>query len=155
MNPKTYIQHNLRYWTSKVKNLREQGKLNTALEVAIDNLTFEELIAVKLELSFRTLSSPLFGIPIWQHIDDIIKDAVLSAAISVTETRSECARFLGITLAQLHKEIEHHKIYLFNDPMRNIEIKNYKARRDKWRAKQAEKIREFDSKHSYEIPDDS
>lgn len=71
----------------------------------------EEVIALKLELSSKTQGSPLYGIPIWHSLNDIVKDAVLKFAISTTQTSSEAARLLGLDQNQLLPLIKKFKIY--------------------------------------------
>ncbi len=67
----------------------------------------EEVIALKLDLSTRTLGSPLYGLPLWSALPDIVGDAVLKFAVSTTRTSSEAARVLGLTqdrMAELIKK---------------------------------------------------
>lgn len=116
MNPNRWILNETKRWTSILKKLRKEGKVNEQFEVMLHNLTLEEIIAAKLELSSRTLNSPLFGLPIWEHLPEIVQDAVLKFAISTTQTTSECARFLGMSQANLYLLIKKYKIYNYFDP---------------------------------------
>ena len=77
----------------------------------LNSLSLEEIIALKLELSSKTQGSPLYGLPIWHSLNDIVKDAVLKFAISTTKTSSEAARFLGLDQSQLSPLIKKFKIY--------------------------------------------
>jgi hypothetical protein len=108
-----YLKNSTRRWFSYVNLLREQGKLNEQVETAIHNLTLEDLIVIKMELSTRTQKSPLFGIPLLDTIQTIVTEAMLKYAISVTLTPSEAAASLGISLDAFKKNIWDFKIYDF------------------------------------------
>ncbi len=98
-------------WTSLLKKLRAEKKINDNFEAILNSLSLEEIIALKLELSSKTQGSPLYGLPIWHGLNDIVKDAVLKFAISTTQTSSEAARFLGLDQAQLVPLIKKFRIY--------------------------------------------
>lgn len=83
----------------------------------MNNLTLEEIIAIKLELSSKTLGSPLFGMPIWNHLQEIVEDAVLKFAVSTTVNTAEAASFLGMTQAKLWKLIKKYQIWNYFDPI--------------------------------------
>jgi hypothetical protein len=77
----------------------------------LGNLTLEEVIAAKLELSSRTLKSPVYGLPIWKHLPQIVQDAVLMFAISCTKTPTEAAMFLGMTPMKLYRLVKKYKVW--------------------------------------------
>ena len=88
---------------SLLQKLRNESKLNDLVEIAVSNLTLEELIGVKLELAARTINGKLYGIPIWRNLPNIAKDAALKYAVSATRSQQEAARFLGISVRELKK----------------------------------------------------
>ena len=95
--------------------LRKQDKSNDEFEVMFNKLSFEEVIGLKLELANRAAGGYLYGLPIWQAIPDLVRDAVLKFASTATKTKGEAARFLGINLQQLNKFNRRYKInYYFN-----------------------------------------
>jgi len=94
-----------------LKKLRSEKKIDANFEVMLGSLSLEELIAAKLELSSKTEGSPLYGLPIWHSLNDIVKDAVLKFAISTTRTSSEAARVLGLDQSQLLPLIKKFRIY--------------------------------------------
>jgi hypothetical protein len=110
MNPSRYLIDNTDRWTSLLKKLRQEGKLSEAVEIGINNLTLEELIAVKLELSTRTQKTPIFALPLWKNLDKIVKDAVLKFAISTTQTPSEGARIVGLNIRSFRQAVDHFRI---------------------------------------------
>ena len=78
------------------KLLRAEKRSNDFFEVMIGNLTLEELIALKLELSTRTLGTPLFGLKIWKEISHITKEAVLKFVYLVSSNEVSASTYLGI-----------------------------------------------------------
>lgn len=94
-NPKKNSGKNRNY--SIAKKLKNENRSNEELEVYLSNLSLEEVIALKLEVSTRELSNGKFyGFPIWSSLKYIISDAVLKYALSATKSKREAARFLGI-----------------------------------------------------------
>jgi hypothetical protein len=106
-----YLKDSTKRWVSFVNVLREQGKLNEQVETAIHNMTLEDLIAVKLELSSRTQKSPIYAIPLFETLEVIVRDAMLKFAISATRTPSEAAASLGISLEHFRSQMHEFKIY--------------------------------------------
>tara|TARA_Y100000310_G_scaffold149396_2_gene148726 strand:- start:20793 stop:21110 length:318 start_codon:yes stop_codon:yes gene_type:complete len=93
--------------------LRKERKITEEFEVMMNNLTLEELIAVKLELATKTVRGKLYGIPIWHSLNDIVKDAVLKYALSATRTQNEAARFLGLNASYLNNLIKKYGVSSF------------------------------------------
>jgi hypothetical protein len=79
-----------------IKTLRQNGKSNQEFENRLTCLTFEELVALKLELSLRSIKKGLYGLPLWTAITALTKDAILTAVLSRVKTKTEAARILGI-----------------------------------------------------------
>ena len=50
---------------SIINKLKDQNKLNDQLLVCLNNLSLEDVIAVKLELSTNLLNHRLYGFDIW------------------------------------------------------------------------------------------
>ena len=111
VNPNRYLENTRIRWTSLLKKLRAEKKIDDHFEVILNSLSLEEIIALKLELSSKTQGSPLYGLPIWHSLNDVVKDAVLKFAISTTKTSSEAARFLGMDQNQLVPLMKKFKIY--------------------------------------------
>lgn len=110
VNPNRYLQISTKRWSSLLKKLRKEGKINEEFEILLGNLTLEEIIAIKLELSAKTLGSPLYGLPLWSSLNNIVQDAVLKFAISTTYTSSEAARLLGLDQKHLYPLVKKFKI---------------------------------------------
>ena len=95
---------------SIINYLKDQNKINDSVLVIINNLTIEELIAVKLELSAKMINHRLFGLDIWRNSVYIIKEALLMFAISTTQSKKDAARFLGLTYLDFKKALKTYKV---------------------------------------------
>lgn len=78
------------------KKLREENKSNDLFEVMISNLTLEELIALKLEMTYKNLDSPIYGMKLFRVLNYLVQDAVIKFALSVTPTKYRARMFLGL-----------------------------------------------------------
>jgi hypothetical protein len=106
-----------RYYSVSNK-LRKEQKSNDEFEVMLNNLSLEEVIALKLELASKSAGGYLYGIPMWRSLKYIVEDAVLKYALSATRTKREAARFLGL------REIEMRKINWVYNPTSYFEEKD-------------------------------
>ena len=102
------------YNISKV--LRKENRSNDKLEMMLSTLTLEEVIALKLEISSRSVSNRLYGMPIWHNMTHIIRESVLKYAVSATKTKGEAMRFLGL------------KPVAFGKLMKKYDIESYFAK---------------------------
>ena len=84
-----------RYY-SITNKLRRENKINKDFESMLSNLSLEDIIALKLELSTRSVSNRLYGLPIWNNLVRITQEAVLKYAVSAPRTQGEAMRFLGL-----------------------------------------------------------
>ena len=100
---------------SIITQLRKKGKSTEEFEVMLNNLTLEEVIGLKLELANRAAGGYLYGMPIWQAIPDLVRDAVLKFAATAAKTKGEAARFLGISQQEMEKFNRRYKIRYFFD----------------------------------------
>jgi hypothetical protein len=92
------------------KKLREDKKSNDYFEIMIGNLTLEELIALKLELSYKNLDFPLYGFPLWRSTPYIIKDAILKCALSINNTKKQARLFLGLQQGPFWRAMKTYKL---------------------------------------------
>jgi len=96
------------------KKLRREGKSSEEFELMLNGLSLEDVIALKLELASKVAGNRLYGIPLWESLPLIIKDAVLKYGVSATRTQTEAARFLGINkdrLLKLAKKFDVHNYF--------------------------------------------
>ena len=66
---------------SVINYLKNDGLLNDSMLVSINNLSLEDLIAIKLELSVRKFNNRLYGFDIWRNSNKITQEAILKFAI--------------------------------------------------------------------------
>lgn len=85
------------------RKLKNEGRSDKSFEAQLAELSLEEIIGLKLEISSRELNGKLYGFPVWVSLPDIIKDAVIKFAISATKTQGDAARMLGISPENFYK----------------------------------------------------
>ena len=95
------------------RKLRREKIITEEFEVMLNSLSLEEVIALKLELSSKTIGGYLYGLPLWDALPLIIKDAVLKYGVSATRTQTEAARFLGLNKDRLFKLLKKFEIHSF------------------------------------------
>ena len=104
---------------SVILALKAKNLLNDSLLVCINNLTLEDLIAIKLELSTRALGGKYYGIPLWHSMRAITSEAVLKTAVSICRSKKESSKFLGIDYTDFRKLIKKFDIESFFENERN------------------------------------
>lgn len=85
---------------SHLDNLRKKNKSSPEFEFMLNNLTLEEIICLKLELTSKSLNYKLAGMKLWSSIPLFCKRGLLSYAASITKSHHEAAAFLGLDLSQ-------------------------------------------------------
>ena len=95
---------------SIINKLTHEGVVSQDLLVLINNLTLEDLIAIKLELSCALVKNKLYGIDFWSNSCYIIREALLKFAISVSKSKKDAARFLGLDLREFNTQYKKYNI---------------------------------------------
>ena len=95
---------------SIINKLTHEGVVSQDLLVLINNLTLEDLIAIKLELSCALVKNKLYGIDFWSNSCYIIREALLKFAISASRSKKDAARFLGLDLRQFNTQYKKYNI---------------------------------------------
>tara|TARA_R100000808_G_C2106291_1_gene121783 strand:- start:207 stop:566 length:360 start_codon:yes stop_codon:yes gene_type:complete len=85
------------------RKLRLNNKSSDEFEIMLNALSVEELIALKLELATKAVKSKMYGIPLWKKMPEIARDAVFKYAVSATQSKTEAAKFLGISQLRFNK----------------------------------------------------
>ena len=101
-----------RYY-SIINKLNKENKINKEFESIISNLSLEDIIAIKLELSTSNLNNRLYGFDMWKKSNYIIKEALLKFALSTTNSKKDAARFLGLTYAEFRRVVSTYKVESF------------------------------------------
>ena len=95
---------------SIINKLTHEGVVSQDLLVLINNLTLEDLIAIKLELSCAIVKNKLYGIDFWSNACYIIREALLKFAISASRSKKDAARFLGLDLREFNTQYKKYNI---------------------------------------------
>ena len=93
--------------------LKEQYKINDLFEVMLSNLSLEDIISLKLELSSNYINNRMYNFPLWSAIPYITKEAILKYSLSATRSKRDGARFLGMRLADYNKLLKKYNIETF------------------------------------------
>ena len=104
------------YDQSLLRKLKREQKITPQLEDLINGISLEDLVALKLEIAANFVGGKLFGFPIWNAANFMIKDALVKFALSSTTSHKEAANTLGITKHELRRHI---KKYNVNDYLDN------------------------------------
>ena len=82
--------------------LQKENRSNEEFEIMINNISIEELIQLKLEISTRmVMRNKFYNFPLWNLVQNMAKEAVLKFALSSAMTRKEVASVLGISISTL------------------------------------------------------
>jgi hypothetical protein len=111
-----------KYSISKV--LREEKRSNEYFEILLNNLTLEEIIALKLELGYKAIGFPLLGFPVWKSISHIVKESLLLYSITATDTKMDAIRLLGIDPKKFFKLLKRYKIEAYFTKREKLENAN-------------------------------
>ena len=95
------------------KKLRKERKTTEEFEIMLASLSLEDIIALKLELATKAANGYMYGVPVWQSMPYVIKEALLKFAMSATRSRKEAASFLGLRKTQLRKLLKEFDIKSF------------------------------------------
>ncbi len=76
----------------------------------LNALTIEELLALKLELSTRSVNTPLVFLPLYKNCNHMMKEALLTVAILMADTKTAAADMLGISKFKLDYLLKRYSI---------------------------------------------
>jgi len=113
-----YTKKDIKYYSIS-KKLKRDKKISEDFEVMLNNLSLEEIIALKLELASKVVKNKLYGINIYKTLPRISKDAALKYAISACRTKYSAAAFLGITYRRLKQIQRKYNIYGYFDEQKD------------------------------------
>lgn len=81
---------------SFISELRSDGRINNEFLNVVSDLTLEELITIKLEVSARMLKGKLYNFPLWYAMPNICRDALLKFVSKSCKTKTDMASTLGL-----------------------------------------------------------
>tara|TARA_R110001583_G_scaffold31790_10_gene108532 strand:+ start:2929 stop:3312 length:384 start_codon:yes stop_codon:yes gene_type:complete len=91
---------------SIINKLKSEKKITDNTINNINNISLEDLIAIKLELSTRHLCGKFYGLPVWKVTKYTVVDALLKTALSISHNKKEAARFLGLDYMDFNRYIK-------------------------------------------------
>ena len=100
---------------SVIFKLKAKNLINDSLLVSINNLTLEDLISIKLELSANHINNRPYGFSLWS------KASLIRFALSTTNSKKSAARFLGITDSELYQAIKRYEVAELLEDNNNVE----------------------------------
>lgn len=100
------------YYYSTINRLKKEKRIDEVFLSRINQLTLEELIAIKLESAARFINHKLYGFPIWKSISHVCKEAILMFALSSTRSINDAASFLGISQKDFKDNLKKYEILL-------------------------------------------
>ena len=92
---------------SLLKEINNRFK-NKDFEYIVSNLTLEDLIIAKLELSAKGLNEKLFGYPLYNNIQHITKESLVRFALRFCNSQEKAANLLGLDVRQFKSYISKH-----------------------------------------------
>ena len=90
----------------------------------LNNLTLEEIIAIKLESASKVFGGKSYGLPIWKSIREITQHAVLKFTVSACRTHREAASFLGMSPKELRELTKKYNIKSFFEETDKKDLSN-------------------------------
>lgn len=95
---------------SIINKFLKEEKINHKFLIDLNSLSLEDLISLKLEMASKSSGGYIYGIPIWNSLRDICRDATLKFALSAARTKAEAATFLGISIDTLKDYINKYEV---------------------------------------------
>ena len=84
--------------------------VNKNFEFILSNITLEDLITAKLELSARSLNGKLFGYPIYKNVQHITRESLVRFALRFCNSQEKAANLLGLSVRELKSYIKKHEL---------------------------------------------
>jgi DNA-binding protein Fis len=88
---------------------------NKDFKFILSNLTLEEIITAKLELSARSLNGKLFGYPIYKNVQHITKESLVRFALRFCNSQEKAANMLGLSVQEFKSYIRKHKLNIIKE----------------------------------------
>lgn len=109
---KNKISGKNKYYSIRNK-LKRENKISSDFEIMINNLSLEDIIALKLETSMNVSGTPIYGLQLSKALRYICKEALYKLALSATRSKNAAARFLGVSESDFRQELKRMNIESF------------------------------------------
>jgi len=96
-------------YKSVLKDIDKKYK-NKSFQFVLSNLSLEDLIHAKLEMSSRNLNEKFFGYPLYNNIQNIVKESLVKFALSFCDSKERAYSLLGLNKSQFLKYTKRHNI---------------------------------------------
>ena len=83
---------------------------NKEFESILNNLTLEDTIRAKLELSSKGLNGKLFGFPLFKNINQITKEALVRFSLRFCNSQRKAAALLGLSVSEMKTFIKKYNL---------------------------------------------
>ena len=83
-----------------ISELKRDGRVSEEFLNIVSDLTLEELISVKLELSAKMFNGKLYNFPLWYNLPYIIRESLLNFVNRNCKTKVDMSNTLGIPYEQ-------------------------------------------------------
>ena len=100
------------------KFLRNNNKSSDEFEFMLNKLTLEEIIALKLEITSKSLGGKFYGFNLWYNVPRMVKEGLLLFAVSSTTSLTEAQTLLGINSSDMFSKI----VYRYRDSLRYYKV---------------------------------
>jgi len=103
------VKRRTRNYNSVLEDIKNKYK-NNNFEFILNNLTIEDLITAKLELSSRGLNGKLYGFPIFKNINQITKESLVKFSLRYCSSQKKAAALLGLSLSEFKSYIKKYNL---------------------------------------------
>ena len=79
-----------------ISELKKEGRINQDFLDKVSEMTLEELISIKIELSAKMLSGKLYNFPLWYSLPYIVRESLLNFVDRNCKTKIDMANTLGL-----------------------------------------------------------
>ncbi len=83
-----------------ISELKKEGRVSEEFLNIASDLTLEELISVKLELTAKMLNGKLYNFPLWYNLPYIVRESLLNFVNRNCKTKIDMSNTLGIPYEQ-------------------------------------------------------
>ncbi len=111
-NKKKRVSGKNKYYSIRSK-LKRENKITSDFEIMLNNLTLEDIIALKLEYSINVSGTPIYGLQLAKSLRYVCKEALYKLALSATRSKNSAARFLGVSENDFRQELKRMRIESF------------------------------------------
>lgn len=82
---------------STLLKLKKENKINDQFILMLNRISYEDLIALKLEVSTNwSRSGNIYGLPLWKGLIEATKEALVKIVLKETSSFTEASMLLGI-----------------------------------------------------------